>query len=154
MRVRLISRVSTRPFGKYLTTYVSRYTRRPTRTIRERVTARVLRRSYRRFQCRLRCHWGAAFAATVAISFEFAVVFASAGITKPKVSNANAIPRILFIFIPLFVLKNYGRAFPLFYWREPDLLSKTRKPRAWLHYFSASAASISFIAGSLTNTFA
>ena len=154
MRVRLISRVSTRPFGKYLTTYVSRYTRRPTRTIRERVTARVLRRSYRRCHCRLRCHCGAAFAATVAISFEFAVVFASAGTTNPRVSNANAIPRILFIFIPLFVLKNYGRAFPWLLLGEPDLLFKTRKHRTWLHYFPSQTVSISFIAGSLTNTLA
>src|SRR5690348_5919693 len=113
MRVRLINRVSVRPFGKYLTTYVSRYTRRPTRTIRERVTVRALRRSYRRSQRRLRCHCGAAFAATVAISLEFAVVFASVGTTKPKVSNANAIPSTLFILFPPLILKNYGRAFPV-----------------------------------------
>src|SRR6478672_6194073 len=129
MRVRLINRVSTRPFGKYRTMYVSRYTRRPTRTILERVTARVFRFLQRRSP-RLRCHCGAALAAvTVAFSLRFVVIFASAGMTKPNVSNANAIPSILFILSPSAV-KKYGRATPVFL-GEPDLLDKTRKPRAW-----------------------
>src|SRR5690349_22466330 len=131
MRVRLINRVSVRPFGKYLTTYVSRYTRRPTRTIRERVTVRAPRRSYRRSQRRLRCHCGAAFAATVAISLEFAVVFASVGTTKPKVSNANAIPSTLFILFPLLTVKSSVGHLPSCV-GEPDLSFKTRKHRAWL----------------------
>ena len=96
-------------------------------------------------------------AETVVFALEFSALLASAGAIKPNVSNANAIPSTLFILLPLYSKKLWSGTLP-FFWREPDLLIRhsNRVPGYIIRYifFDSILASISFNAGSLTNTFA